>query len=532
MSAVSEESSTVDAPTAWLVVITCVYCNATYGSAVTVAGAVLPQIQGDLSVSLDQVSWIVTASIVAGAIGTPPTPWLASRFSRKNMMVACIGLVTVFSTLIGTAGSLGEMIFWRVMQALVAAPIIPLTQSLMMDAFPVRKRGLGLSIWTMGITGGWMLGPTLGTLLVEWGSWRVAFLTFGPLGALGVFLCVVGLPKTAKEKSTGFDWLGFFLLSLGLGSLQLVLNRGQRLDWLDSTEIVVAIGVGVAAMYFFTLHSFSTKRPFIDWSILRDSNLVVGMILLMSYAFISLAPLILIPTMLQDLRGFELVTIGLLLIPRGIAQVSTIAFMSVLIDRIDPRILIGTGLIGFAVGSWLMTNFNLDIGVSSLMIPTLIQGVSMGLISVPILSVAYATIAPHLRTHAATLTGLAYTIASSMGVAVSVVVLTRSSQTSREELAAHVVPTNELLRYPEYSKGWNLDVLENLAAIHGEIGQQATMIGYVNVYWMLAVLCLCVFPLIFLVRKTPERGDVNVLPRMEGDPRRDVGRRTQLSHDR
>lgn len=500
MSASPDQSSTVDAPTAWLVVVACVYCNATYGSAVTVAGAVLPQIQGDLSVSLDQISWIVTASIVAGAIGTPPTPWLASRFSRKNMMVVCIGLVTVFSTLIGTASSLGEMVLWRVLQAFVSAPIIPLTQSLMMDAFPAKRRGFGLSIWTIGITGGWMLGPSLGTLLVEWGNWRIAFLAFGPLGVMGVILCVIGLPKSEKAPGFGFDWLGFLLLSMGLGALQLVLNRGQRLDWFDSTEVILATAAGIAAMYFFILHSFSTNRPFIDWSVLRDRNLVVGMVLLMSYAFISLAPLILIPTMLQDLRGFALVTIGLLLIPRGIAQVATIAFMSVLIDKVDQRILIGAGLIGFALGSKLMTNFNLDIGVWSLLLPNLIQGASMGLISVPILSVAYSTIAPRLRTHAATLTGLAYTIASSMGVAVSVVVLTRSAQTSREELAAHVVPTNELLRYPEYSSGWNLDVIENIAAIHGEIGQQAAMIGYVNVYWMLSILCLCVFPLIFLVR--------------------------------
>ena len=501
MTAGAEESHPVDAPTAWLVVLSCVYCNAVYGSAVTVAGAVLPQIQGDLSVSLDQISWIVTASIVAGAIGTPPTPWLASRFSRKNMMIACIGLVTVFSTLIGTATSLGEMVLWRVLQALASAPIIPLTQSLMMDAFPLRRRGLCLSIWTIGITGGWMLGPTFGTLLVEWWNWRIAFLAFGPLGALGVLICIIGLHESEKDQSLEFDWLGFFLLSVGLGATQLVLNRGQRLDWFDSTEIVVATAAGIAALYFFTVHSFSTKKPFMDWSVLRDSNLMVGMILLMCYAFISLAPLILIPTMLQDLRGFGLVTVGLLLIPRGIAQLSTIAFMSFLVDRIDPRVLIGAGLVGFAVGSWMMASFNLDIGIGNLMIPTIVQGISMGLISVPILTVAYATIEPRLRTHAATLTGLAYTIASSMGVAVSVVVLTRSSQTSREELAAHVVPTNELLRYPEYSKAWNLDVLENLAAIQGEIGQQAGMIGYVNVYWMLSVLCLCVFPLIFLVRK-------------------------------
>ena len=502
MSAAPEESRPGGMAAIWGVTVVCVYCNATYGAAVTVAGAVLPQIQGDLSASLDQVSWIVTASIVAGAIGTPPTPWLASRFGRKTMMVACVALITGFSILIGTAGTLGEMVLWRVLQAFTSAPIIVLTQSLMLDAFPAKRRGLCLSIWTMGITGGWMLGPTLGALLVEWANWRVAFLIFGPLGALAVLVCIVGLPKSEKDQSLEFDWLGFFLLSVGLGALQLVLNRGQRLDWFDSPEIWMATGVGIAALYFFTVHSFSVKNPFIDWSILRDRNLIVGLALLMAYAFISLAPLILIPTMLQDLRGFELLTIGLLLIPRSIAQLVTIAFMSFLIDRVDPRILISTGLVGFAIGSWMMASFNLDIGVGNLMIPTVVQGISMGLISVPIVSVAYATITPALRTHAATLTGLSYTVASSMGVAVSVVVLTRSSQTSREELAAHVIPTNELLRYPEYSKAWNLDVMENLVAIHGEIGQQAAMIGYLNVYWMLAVLCLCVLPLIFLVRKS------------------------------
>ena len=501
ISSTTEEASPITRLSTWLVVLTSVYTTALYGSAVTVAGAVLPQIQGDLSASLDQISWIVTASIVAGAIGTPLTPWLAARFGLKNMMVACIVAVTVASALIGTADSLGEMILWRVCQALMSAPVIALTQRIMLDIFPPEQRGLSMSLWTVGIVSGWVMGPTLGTLLVEWGSWRIAFLAFGPLGLVGIVLCVAFLPRYPKDRSLEFDWFGFVSLSVGLAAIQLVLNRGQRLDWYESTEIWLATLLGIAAVYFFIIHTFTSNKPFLNWNALRDRNLAIGLIILMSYAYISLAPLILIPTMLQDLRGLEVVTVGLLLIPRGLAQIVTTLVMGQFIDRVDLRILIGLGLIGFAVGSWMMASYNLDIGIGNVILPTLVQGMSMAFISVPTMAISYSTIAAELRTDAATLVGLGYTIASSMGVAISVVILTRSAQTTREELASHVVPTNELLRFPQYSQGWDLDVLENLAAIHGEISQQAIMIGYINVYWMLSILCLCVLPLLLVVGK-------------------------------
>jgi DHA2 family multidrug resistance protein len=485
----------------WMVVLTSAYCTALYGSAITVAGAVLPQIQGDLSASLDQISWIVTASIVAGAIGSPPTPWLAARFGIKPLMVGCVVGVTISSALIGTAGTLGEMIVWRICQAILSAPIIALTQTMVLATFPLSRRGLGLSIWTIGITGGWVLGPSLGTLLVEWGSWRVAFLAFGPLGLVGVVLCVAFLPPSAKNDKLEFDWFGFTTLAIALASIQFVLNRGQRLDWYDSSEIMIATVSATVGIYLFVIHSISTHKPFLNWAVFRDRNLVVGMLLLMAYAYISLAPLILIPTMLQNLRGFELLTIGLLLIPRGLAQIATTILIGPLIDRVDLRILIGLGLIGFAFGSWLMAGFNLEIGVGHLLVPTIIQGISMALIAVPTLSISYATLAPELRTDGATIVGLGYTLASSMGVAISIVVLTRTSQTNRAEFAAHITPGNELLRFPEYASAWDLDVLANMAAIQGAINQQAAMVAYVNVYWMIALLCVGTLPLLLLVGK-------------------------------
>lgn len=501
MSAAHKKDDTRLSLKTWMTALLSLYTTALYGSAVTVAGAVLPQIQGDLSASLDQMSWIVTASVVAGAIGTPPTPWLSSRFGRKTMLLVCIAGLTVTSVLIGTATGLGEMVAWRVCQALMGAPIIVLTQAMMLDAFPSTHRGLGLSIWTIGISGGWVLGPTFGTLIVEWSNWRVAFLVYAPLGLLGVVLCAFILPQQRKNASLTFDWMGFFALSVALAGIQLVLNRGQRLDWFESTEVLAACFFIVAAIYFFVAHSITTRNPFINWQVFRDRNLVIGIIIMSLYAYISLAPLILIPTMLQYLRGYELVAIGLLLVPRGIAQILATILIGGIIDRIEPRILIAFGLIGFGVSCGLMAQFNLDIVASDLMFPTILQGISMAFITVPAMSVAYATVNSSFRTDAATLVGLAYTLASSAGVAVAVLILTRSTQTNMEEFVGHVVPGNELLNYPEYAASWDLTNLESLAAIHGEISQQAMMIGYVNVYWMMAALCVVVFPLVFFIGK-------------------------------
>jgi DHA2 family multidrug resistance protein len=268
--------------------------------------------------------------------------------------------------------------------------------------------------------------------------------------------------------------------------------------------------LGVAGAYLFTVHSLSSRRPFINWSVFRDRNLTVGMVITFAYAYISLAPLVLIPTMLQSLKGLEMVTTGVLLIPRGAAQIAAILLVGPLIDRLDPRILIGLGFASFAIGSFMMANYTLDIGLRDVVIPTIFQGLAMAIIWIPTFTLMYSTLAPSLRTDAASLVGLIYTIASSLGVAISVTLLSRSVQTNTEELTAYVVPTNELLRFPEYSDGWNLDSLDRLASIQSEIGKQALMIGYVNVYWVLALLCVVVLPLVTLIRKrtrTPPAGN-------------------------
>ena len=468
-----------------------------YGGATTIANAVLPQIQGDLSASLDQVSWIVTAAVVAGAIGTPPTPWLATRFGQQQLFIGSLVAFTISSTMIGLSSSITEMVIWRILQALTGAPIMALSQTFTLSLYPGEKRPMALAIWTIGLTCGWVFAPAVGAYLADQQSWRLIFFVLAPLGSAATLMCLAFLPKTDKDTQLQFDWLGFLALSTALASLQIVLNRGQRLDWFDSSQILVWTVLGLVSLYFFVVHSLTTSNPFFNWQIFRDKSFAVGVLLTFTFAFISLPPLVIIPPMLAQLKGLEVVTIGFIMIPRGCIQLVTTLLIARLIGKVDARVLISCGFVLYAIGSSMMSRFNLSIGLWDVIIPMTLQGVAMSIIWLPIFNMMYATLEERFRTDAASFTTLAYSISSSAGVAVSVTLISRSSQTSNEELASNVVPTNELLRLPEYA-AWDLSAPQSLASIQAEVAQQALMISYVNVFWMLTIVCLAAIPVVVI----------------------------------
>ena len=468
---------------------------ALYGGATTIANAVLPQIQGDLSASLDQVSWIVTAAVVAGAIGTPPTPWLAARFGQRQLFIGALVAFTVSSTMIGLSTSLTEVLIWRILQSLTGAPIMALSQTFTLNLYPEEQRPFALAMWTIGLTCGWVFAPAVGAYLADQQTWRLIFLVLGPLGALCIIMCVAFLPKTGKDEKLEFDWLGFLVLSIALASLQIVLNRGQRLDWFDSSQILICTAFGVVSLYCFVVHSLTTAKPFFNWTIFRDKNFAVGTLLTFTFAFISLPPLVIVPPMLAQIKGLEVITIGFIMIPRGCIQLVTTLLIARLIGKIDARVLICAGFVLYAIGSLMMSRFNLSIGLWDVIIPLTIQGVAMSIIWLPIFNMMYATLDENLRTDGASVTGLAYSISSSAGVAVSITFISRLSQTSNEELATHIEPTNELLQFPEYAS-WDLSAQDTLAAIQAEVAQQALMLSYVNVFWMLTIICVAAIPIV------------------------------------
>ena len=477
--------------------ITVILAGGVYGGATTLPNVVLPQMQGDLSVSLDQISWIVTASIVAGAIGMPPTPWLAARFGTRRLFITSIIAFTISSTMIGLSGSIGEVVLWRVMQAVTGAPIMVLSQTLAIRLYSVQGRGTAMGLWSMGLTTSWVFAPVIGAYVADVGTWRLAFLGLAPLGVGAIVLCYAFLPRTGRDTTLRFDWTGFVALSVALAALQLVLSRGERLDWFDSRIIVTSTIVGVVSLYFFITHTMTTAQPFFRWEVFKDKNLSVGVLLTLVFSFVSFAPLVLIPSMLESLRGLEVTTIAQVNVPRGVVQIILFALLGPLIGRLDSRLMVVSGFVIFATGSWMMSRYNMSIGTLDVMIPLTLQGIAMALMWLPVFHMMYLTLEEKYHTEVGSLVGLAYSLSSSIGIAVSVTLLGRSTQTSSEELAAHVVPTNERLWFPEYAD-WDLDTIESLAAIQAEVAQQALMIAYVNVFWMLGAVCIAAIPVVLV----------------------------------
>ena len=469
-----------------------------YSVSVTIANAMLPQIQGDLSASLDQVSWIITASIVAAAIGIPPTPWLAARYGLKNVLLCALVVFAIASSMLPFSRSLGDVVFWRIVQSLFGVPIMVLSQTLTVGLFKGKQRGVAMAVWSVALTTGWVFGPAIGAAIADLYSWRVAFFMVGPVALLSIPVCWYFLkPDTADSKLT-FDWFGFAALSIGLVTLQIIFNRGQREDWFESREIVTLSVISVISLVVYVLHSINSDKRFIRWEIFRDRNLTVACFLTSLFGFVSLAPLVLVPPMLAQIKGLDVVTIGLVVTPRGILQIILMLTLGPFIARLDGRILMAIGFVSYTIGSWMMANYTQEIGMWNILIPSLLQGVTSALVWLPLFHTLYATLHDDYHNEASMSNMLVYNLVSSAGVALLVVILSRSIQINTEELGAHITSTRELLRYPQFS-GFDFKNAADAAAIHAAIGQQALMIGYVNVFWLLGWISLGAVPLLLLV---------------------------------
>ena len=323
----------------------------------------LPQIQGDLSASLDQVSWIITASIVASALGIPPTPWLSARYGLKRVLLVALVFFTLSSFMIAMSGSLGEVVLWRIVQALFGAPIMVLSQTLTVQSFEGRNRGIAMAIWSVALTTGWVFGPAIGAYLADWHSWRLAFMMVAPISVISIFVCGSFLPKDQENESLAFDWFGFSSLSISLVTLQIVINRGQRQDWFESVEIVSLAVLSAIALGVYVVHCFTSDKWFVRWRIFADRNLAVGVVLTSIFGFISLAPLVLVPPMLEQIKGLDVVTIGLVVVPRGIVQIVLMLLLAPYVSKCNPRLLMALGFLSYAIASWMMTNYNMSIGI-------------------------------------------------------------------------------------------------------------------------------------------------------------------------
>ena len=465
----------------------------------TIANVALPYMQGSLSASLDQINWVLTSYIVAAAIMTPPTGWLAARFGRKRLFLSAVAGFTAASILCGIAQSLPEMVLFRLLQGVCGASLVPLSQAVLLDTWPKEKHGSAMAIWGVGVMVGPILGPTLGGWLTEAYSWRWVFYVNLPFGIL-TFLGLSTFLAESRRKAAPFDWFGFLALSVAIGALQLMLDRGQDQDWFASAEIVGEATVAGLAFYLFLAHTLTAERPFVNPRLFADRNFSAGLGFIFVVGIILLATLALLTPFLQNLMGYPVLTAGMVLAPRGMGTMLMMFVVGRLIGRIDARLLIGTGFLLTALSLYEMSLFTPDIAQWDIVRTGFTQGLGFGLIFVPLSTVTFATLPPEWRTEATGLFSLMRNVGSSIGISVVISLLAANTQVSHADLAAHVTPFNPLLLAPGVAEFWNPWTAQGQAALNAVVTRQAQVIAYADDYRLMMWLTLAALPMLLLLR--------------------------------
>ncbi len=479
----------------------------------TIANVALPHIQGSVSASADQITWVLTSYIVASAIMTPMTGWLASRYGMKLVFMASIAGFTVASALCGIAGSLAEIVGFRLLQGLCGAALVPLSQAILLDIYPRSRHGQAMAVWGMGAMLGPIMGPALGGWLTENYSWRWVFyinLPFGLLALAGFWLFLREKRDAIPRK---LDFLGFLALSLGIGALQLFLDRGAQKDWFSSTEIWVELALAGLGFWWAGVQTLTAAQPFVNREVLRDRNFLVCTFLGFFINILLFATLALLPPMLENLMGYPVVTTGLVTAPRGFGTLASMFVVGRLIGRVDTRLIILSGLAITAFSLWRMTHVNLQMGPELVVTAGVIQGIGVGLIFVPLSTVVFSTLNPRLRTDAAGLYTLVRNIGSSVGISILEALLVHNTQTVHADLIRHVRPDN-----PNFAlfapQGWSLATQKGLAFIDAQVTAQASMVSYVDCFRLMLDIALIVMPLVLLMRPArgaPVKGEVHAV---------------------
>ena len=462
----------------------------------TIANVALPDIQGSLSATQDQAAWILTSYIVAAAIATPATGWLAARFGRRHLLTVAIAGFTAASMLCAMATSIGAMVVFRVLQGLFGAALVPISQSSLLDAFPREKHGSAMALWGMGVMIGPIIGPPLGGWLTDNYSWHWVFLINVPVGALALFGVLASVPAD-EPRDTRFDWRGFALMALGIAALQMLLDRGNSNDWLDAVETRVELGLAFLGFYLYWVHWRERRDPFVNLSLLLDRNFGTASLLIFVIGILLFATMALLPPYLQQVMGYPVVTTGLLLAPRGVGTLVAMTLVGRMLARgIDPRLPMAAGLLLIALSLWMMTGFSADVPSWPIISSGVVQGLGLGFVFVPVSAIAYATLPARDRTEAAGIYSLARNIGSSVGISIVFSLVARGVQINHAEIGARISRYSATPLPPL----WNPDHVAGLAALNAEVTRQAAAIAYVNDFWLMMWLTLFTLPLLLLFR--------------------------------
>ena len=470
----------------------------------TIANVALPYMQGSLSASLDQINWVLTSYIVAAAIMTAPIGWLADRFGRKKLFIICVTGFTTASLLCAMAQNIEQMVLFRLVQGMAGAALVPLSQSVMLDSYSVHERAKAMAIWGMGVMLGPIMGPTLGAWLTDNYSWHWVFLINLPIGILTVLGMMAFMEETKKQEHLIFDWFGFIALAIGIGSLQLLLDRGEQVGWYGATEIWIETIVSATGFYYFFAHSLTTPQPFVNFSMFRDRNFVSGCVFMLVIGVVLFGTMALMTPFMQNLLGYPIQTAGLLLGTRGVGTLLTMMVAPRLMRMIEPRYLILGGLMITAATLYETTGWSLDVPQHVIVITNVAQGIGLGLLFVPVTSVAFSTLSGTLRNGATSMTTLLRNIGSSIGISMMIANLTSKTTLMHERLGDGITPFNSALQMQDVASTLNLTTEAGKAMLDGVITQQAALIAYLNDFKLLMILTILTMPLVMLIATTKQ----------------------------
>ncbi|MBI1170730.1 DHA2 family efflux MFS transporter permease subunit [bacterium] len=464
----------------------------------TIANVALPSMTGDLGASQDTITWVLTSYIVAAAIMTPVTGWLADRIGKRELFLVSIVGFVVASLMCGLAWNLSAMVLFRLVQGIFGAAIVPLSQTFLLDINPREKAGSAMAMWGAGIMVGPIIGPTLGGWLTESYNWRWVFLINLPVGILAFLGCVAYLPKSVLRRRR-FDFFGFAMLSMGIGALQMILDRGGEVDWFASTEIVIYAGLALTGFWVFIIQINTSPMPFLEPVMFRDRNFRIGLMFIFIIGIILLASLALLPPMLSKIFGYPTITTGLVMGPRGVGTMISMLLVGKLVRTVDARFLVIFGLILTAASLYYMTGFSPMMGAGPVIWTGVLQGLGLGLVFVPLSTIAFSTIDARFRADATSLFSLVRNIGSSIGISIVSTMLARNIQVNHVDLGAAINPYNEVLAQvsPAAVSGNSLA----LSQLDGLVNLQAAMVSYIDDFYLMMLVTLAAIPLAMILRK-------------------------------
>lgn len=468
---------------------------------ITIVSVATPHMLGAFGATEDQITWVLTSYLVSSAVVMPLTGYLSRRLGRRRLLISSIIGFVISSALCGMAWNLQIMVIFRLAQGICGAPLVPLSQAILLDAFPREKHGQALAIFGLGIMVAPVLGPTFGGWLTETFVWRAVFYINVPIGIFALLLAAGNIPETIPQKIKT-DWIGLILMVVAVGSLQFVLDQGQSKGWFDSHTITIFTIVAVFGGLAFFMRGWNRPDNIINLALVKDRNYLAGLLAIMAYGVSLFGTVALLPLLTQRLMGYEPMSAGLLFMPRAIASAITLAITGrFLLNFIDARILVSIGIVLTAIGTMMLAGLDLQADAFAIAYPGVIAGIGMGLFFVPLTAVAFASIPREYLDEASGLFALTRGIGSSIGIAVVGWLLARQGQVHWGQLVEHVNPFNPEIPAFLDKLGASPNSPVTMGAMVTEIARQAQMLAFIDLFWFIGLVTLAILPLMLLMKR-------------------------------